>query len=187
MITRPLNFLIVEDRLTDAALIQRQIEKCAETAEVHITDNLLGFRHALKTFIPDFVFTDFDLVGFTGIDVMHNLKEIYPNTPVIVITGTLNNEELAANTILSGAQGFLLKDNINQLHQKLEPILESLLEEQDRTFQKLHREREQREKIDRLHAILKNAAHVDEKDQKSVDYYKKLLSEISENLPNAIK
>ncbi|MGB3591130.1 MAG: response regulator [Nonlabens sp.] len=187
MITTPLKFLLIEDRLTDAALIQRQIEKCVENCEITITDNLLSFRHALKTFIPDFVFTDYDLVGFTGIDVINNLREIYPNTPVIVITGTLNNEELAASTIIKGADAFLLKKDINNLAKRLEPILNSILDSQKRLFAKLDREREERENINRIHAILKNAAQVKPGDQKSVDYYEKLLSEISENIQSVMK
>lgn len=55
MITQPLKILVVEDQVTDAALIQRQIRKCVEDVEITVTDNLLSFRHALKTFIPDFV------------------------------------------------------------------------------------------------------------------------------------
>jgi CheY-like chemotaxis protein len=187
MIKKSLKFLLVEDRLTDAALIQRQIEKFVEDPEIHITDNLLGFRHALKTFIPDFVFTDFDLVGFNGIDVMQNLREIYPNTPVLIITGTLNDEELVARTILKGADAFLLKSDISNLHLRLEPILTEILDKQDLFFEKLKKERDQREKIERLHAILKNAAHANEGDTRSAEYYEKLLSEISDNLPSAMK
>ena len=183
MITQPLKILVVEDQVTDAALIQRQIRKCVEDVEITVTDNLLSFRHALKTFIPDFVFTDYELIGFTGLDVIQNLKEIYPNTPAIVITGTLNDEELAANIIRQGASAFLLKTNINSLNTRMEPILHELLESQKRTFAKLETQRKEREQLDRIHAILKTASTNDEDDGKTKEYYQKLISEIEENLP----
>ena len=95
MITKKINILMVEDSITDASLIQRQINKCVEDTEIRLVDDLLKFRHALKTFVPDFVISDYQLVGFNALDVINDLNIIYPKTPVIIITGTLNNEELA--------------------------------------------------------------------------------------------
>ena len=188
MITQPLKILVVEDQVTDAALIQRQIRKCVEEVEITITDNLLSFRHALKTFIPDFVFTDFQMVGFNGFEVMEQLHEIYPNIPVVVISGTLNDEELVARIINKGASAFLLKSNISDLHSRLEPIITEVLEKQQRLFMKLERQREEREKIERIHAILKTATKDEAShDEKTKEYYEKLISEISDNLPNVIK
>lgn len=187
MITKPIKILLVEDQVTDAALIQRQIQKIASNSEIVLTDNLLSFRHALKTFIPDFVFTDFNMVGFTGIDVINNLKEIYPNIPVIVITGTLNNEELAADIVLKGAQGYLLKSQISTLHERLEPILIDLLEKQKKLFSRLESERLARENLNRIHAIIKSATSVSGEDGQTKEYYNKLLSKIADHLPSLMR
>ncbi|WP_124978924.1 response regulator [Nonlabens xiamenensis] len=187
MIDQHLKFLLVEDEITDAVLIQRQIEKCVAGTEIRVTDKLLSFRHALKTFIPDIVMTDYDLVGFNGIDVINNLEEVYPNTPVIVCTGTLNSEELAANIILKGAAGFLLKSDINNLHKRLEPILKEVLNNKKKIFARLEKERQQREELNRIHTILKNAASADEQDEKTKEYYQKALTEIADRLPSIMK
>lgn len=187
MITKPLRILLIEDEITDAALIQRQVHKCVQDCQMKVTDNLISFRHALKTFIPDIVFTDYDLVSFTGIDVIENMKEIYPNVPIIIITGTLNDEELAANSITKGASGYLLKNDINNLHKKLQPMIEDLLASQARLFAKLEKERREREQLQKIHAILKNAASVKDEDYKTKHYYEKLLAEISDNLPSILK
>ena len=188
MIIQPLKILLVEDQVTDAALVQRQIRKCVEKVEITITDNLLSFRHALKTFIPDFVFTDFQMVGFNAFELIEQLHEIYPNIPVMVISGTLNNEELSARLINKGASAFLLKSNINGLHTRLEPILTEILDNQKRYFEGLERQREERQKIERIHAILKTASRDEAShDEKTKEYYEKLIGEISDNLPNVIK
>ncbi|WP_164549865.1 response regulator [Nonlabens ponticola] len=187
MIDKKLKILIVEDSITDAALIQRQVRKTISDPEIVMCDSILKVRHALKTFIPDFVFTDYALVGFTGMDVIENVKDIYPAVPIVMITGTLNDEELAANAVLKGASAYLLKNDINNLHEKLEPILERLIVEKSRLFDKLERERQEREKLEEIHSLLKEAAMADDKQETTQEYYTKLLSNIGDRLKTIIK
>lgn len=186
MITKKINILMVEDSITDASLIQRQINKCVEDADIRLVDDLLKFRHALKTFVPDFVISDYQLVGFNALDVINDLNIIYPKTPVIIITGTLNNEELAADSILNGAAAFLLKNDINNLYKKLEPIFDHLIDKNDKELKRLEKKRIEREKLEEIHATLKNAAKLDLTDENVSTYYEKLIGNISENIKSLL-
>ncbi len=60
----------------------------------------------------DVVLTDLNLTGFTGIDVLKFVKKNYPETSVIVLTGT-GTEELAVEALKAGADDYLTKKKIN--------------------------------------------------------------------------
>ena len=127
MINTSLNILLVEDNETDAALIQRQIKKAVKSPKIEVTDNLEGSKDLLVNFAPDVVLSDYNLPTCTGLDVMNQVKDYDENIAFIFITGTINDEELAANTILSGASGYILKKHMNELAEKLEPLLKKVV------------------------------------------------------------
>lgn len=127
MIREKIKILLVEDNLTDAKLIKRQIHKIAEQPEIKHITHYSDLASTLEESKPDLVLSDYNLQGYTGMDVLIYVNKIYPSLPLIFVTGTVNDEELAANTILSGASGFILKNKINLIHEKLLPHFEKIL------------------------------------------------------------
>ncbi len=127
MINTSLRILLVEDQETDAALIKRQINKIINYPQIEVTDNIEECREHLINFAPDVVLSDYNLPTCTGLDVMETVKEYDENIAFIFITGTINDEELAANTILNGASGYILKKHMNNLGEKLEPLLKKVV------------------------------------------------------------
>jgi len=123
MINTPLRILLVEDFKTDADLIIFHLHKIVKNLEVKLVDNLKDFKTEMNVFIPDLVLSDYNLPTCSGLDVLNLLKQGYSNTPLIFITGTLESEEMAANTILAGASGFILKKNMSNLQDKLKPLI----------------------------------------------------------------
>ena len=142
MIDTPLRILIVEDLVSDAFLVQKQIKKFCTNVEISISDKELSLAVALKQFLPDIVISDFNLEGFTGFDVIKQVKAFNKEMPVIIITGNLNNEEKAAELIMSGASGFFLKENLLNLQQKLLPLFEKFISEKQELIKRLERQRE---------------------------------------------
>lgn len=117
----------MEDLESDAVLIKRQIHKVVENPQIEVTDSLAGCRDLLVNFAPDLVLSDYNLPDFTGLDVLELVKNFDESIDFIFITGTINDEELAANTILNGASGYILKKHMNNLAEKLEPFLKKAL------------------------------------------------------------
>ena len=74
-IPKYLNFLVVEDLVSDSFLLQRQLKKLSSDPEVRFVDSKLSLINALKTYIPDFVLTDFNLIGMDAFDVIKIVKE----------------------------------------------------------------------------------------------------------------
>ncbi len=142
MITTSLKILLVEDYPTDADLISISLQKIIENPEIKVVDNLEDCKQALQDFVPDVVISDYNLPTCDGLDILKLTKSIDADIPLIFITGTIDDDELAANTILSGASGFVLKKHMNSMDEKLKPLLKKLV------FNMIERE-ELREKIRR--------------------------------------
>src|SRR5690554_5386505 len=136
-----LHFLIVEDLVSDSFLLQRQIKKISKNPEIRFVDSELGLINALKSFIPDILITDFNLMGMDAFDVIRIAKEYNPKIPVIVITGHLKNEIDRERLIENGAEGFFLKEPINSLNDRLTPLFQSIFEKNKFDLEGLHRER----------------------------------------------
>ena len=115
--------LLLEDSKTDQVLIKRQVLQFSPTSLIVIANDRSSFLEKLEWTTPDIILSDFDLLDFNGLEALLHVKEFYPNIPFVFITGALNDEEKAAETILKGASGYLLKNNMNQLPMLMEQVL----------------------------------------------------------------
>ncbi len=127
MITIPLRILLVEDNQTDVLLIKRKISKVVESPEIELVEDLEACRHAMANFVPDLVISDYNLPTCTGLEVFQLCQNIDSDLPFIFITGTIDDEELAADTVLSGATGFILKKHMKELDRFLKPMLKRIV------------------------------------------------------------
>lgn len=140
-----LHFLLVEDLVSDSFLLQRQLKKISDDPEIRFVDSELSLINALKTYIPDFLITDFNLVGMNAFDVVRIAKEYNSKIPVIVITAHLKYESDKEELIKAGAAGFFLKEPVNTLNERLTPLFKKLLEENVEDREVLDRERKRYE------------------------------------------
>ncbi len=122
MIKSLAKILILEDMPTDVELIKRQIKRVASDTLFAVAKSRSEFLEKLEWFDPDLILADYRLPDTNGLEVLLYVKEHRPEIPFLFITGTLNDEEKVAETILKGASGYLLKDNLNKLPSKLEEI-----------------------------------------------------------------
>ncbi|MEH6408074.1 MAG: response regulator [Leeuwenhoekiella sp.] len=127
MIDDKIKILLVEDNPTDVVLIKRQIVKVLTQPSIEVANTLQEVEEAFSRNAPDIILCDYNLPGFNGLDVLELVNSIGPETLFIFLTGTINDEELAANTILSGASGYILKKNMQILHKKLEPFFNAVV------------------------------------------------------------
>ncbi len=121
-----LHILLVEDTTSDAELIKRQIHKIDKDIQTQVVDNLSDLKVLIATFNPQIILSDYNLPTCTGMDVLRVAREKSPSATFIFLTGTLEDEELAAETILNGADGFILKKHMNNLATKLTPFIEEV-------------------------------------------------------------
>jgi PAS domain S-box-containing protein len=108
------NILLLEDNKNDAELIYWKIKNSKlDFKWTHVSD-LIEFVEILDILKPDIVLSDYNLVGFTGIDALEIVKQKCPLLPFVIVTGNLD-EETAAESIKSGAWDYVLKDRLSRL------------------------------------------------------------------------
>jgi DNA-binding NarL/FixJ family response regulator len=58
---------------------------------------------------PDLVLMDVRMEGMDGVNATRRLREVCPDTPVLILTG-FGEDEILVKAVEAGARGFLLKD-----------------------------------------------------------------------------
>jgi two-component system cell cycle sensor histidine kinase/response regulator CckA len=109
-----LRILLVEDVESDAELMQRELRKANIACTSLRVQTEVELRHALHHFQPDVVLSDHSLPHFTGQDALRVVQTERPQTPVVIVTGSLD-EETAADYIKGGAVDYVVKERLHRL------------------------------------------------------------------------
>ncbi|MFH2218485.1 MAG: PAS domain S-box protein [Pseudomonadota bacterium] len=130
--------LILDDIPADAELMQYELRKSGIDFESKYVDERATFLKALKDFSPDIVLSDFSMPRFTGLEALELVKELYPAIPLIIVTGSMN-EETAVACMKTGAADYVLKENLIRLGSSVAGVLEmaSLKREKEKAQKKL--------------------------------------------------
>ena len=128
---KTLNILLVEDSPLDAELIEAYLMDggldfsllCVETRE--------DFAAALEKNCYDIILADYMLPGFNGIAALSIARATCPGVPFIFVSATLG-EEVAIETLKSGATDYVLKRRLMRLVPSIERALREVQERIDR-------------------------------------------------------
>jgi two-component sensor histidine kinase len=112
--TELLRVLQIEDSLSDAALIERTLLKAGYTVYSERVMNAPEMKAALAKRPWDLIIADYRLPEFDAPAALSLLHESGYDIPFIVVSGAIG-EELAVAIMKSGAQDYLLKDNLVRL------------------------------------------------------------------------
>lgn len=113
-VEQPLNILIVEDLPSDAELIEREIKGVLSEYIIRRVETRGEFVDALRDFAPDLILADYTLPSFDGLTALNLAQTHAPETPFILVTGSVN-EETAVACMKAGAWDYVLKDHIRRL------------------------------------------------------------------------
>jgi signal transduction histidine kinase len=92
-------------------------------ADFRRVDDLQAFEAALSE--PwDAILSDYNLPGFTGLDVLARFRETGLVLPFILVSGEIG-EDMAVEAMRSGASDYLLKQNLARLAPALERAIEA--------------------------------------------------------------
>ena len=118
-----LHVLLVEDRAVDAELVQRELRRAGIACRTRRVDTDDAFRSELRDFAPDLVLADYSIPGFGGMEALEILQREAPLVPLIVVTGSID-EETAAECIKAGAADYVLKTRLVRLGPAVRSALE---------------------------------------------------------------
>ncbi len=128
-----IHVLCVDDSPYDRELIRRALEKGEEGFTITEASDRQTFESRLAAVECDVVLTDFNILGFEGLEVIKIVQERLPGTPVIVITGT-GSEEIAVKALKQGAADYVIKtpSHIAQLPLTIRRVLGARRSETER-------------------------------------------------------
>lgn len=173
-----LKVLILEDLATDIALIKRQVLKAYPKTVFTVCTNRDEFIEKTGWFVPDIVLSDYSMPDYNGLEAMLYIKEKHPEVPFIIVTGTLNNEEKAADAILNGASGYVLKDNLNNLSERLPEYVEAGIQRKKQVEEQKEKRRKNRILMQKVMELVHSKQDNDPANEEIIA----ILSEINENL-----
>ena len=168
----------MEDNEADVLITRRSLQKLIESPIIEVVEDLSSCRDKLINFVPDVIISDYNLPTCTGLEVMQLVQEKSPGLPFIFLTGTVHDEELAANTILAGASGYILKKHMNNLEEKLKPLLNKVVFKMDEKEAVRERLRENKIAINQIYDYLDHL-NADNREQK--ENLKKIKGTIRDN------
>jgi DNA-binding NtrC family response regulator len=131
MVTGNLKILILEDNLSDADLLERELKKNGIRFISEIVQTRESFENALETFYPDIILSDYSLPSFDGVTAFNIKQEKSPDIPFIIVSGTIG-EERSIELIKSGITDYALKDKLFSLTPKISRALKDAEERKEK-------------------------------------------------------
>jgi two-component system cell cycle sensor histidine kinase/response regulator CckA len=111
---KPLRLLIADDDPNDLALCLRELRKSEISFHAETVTKRDDFIEKLRNLPVDIVLSDYRMKDWTGMDALALVKEICPDVPFILVTGTLG-DDLAVQCIQRGVADYVLKEQLARL------------------------------------------------------------------------
>jgi PAS domain S-box-containing protein len=112
--TRPLRVLHLEDSPRDAAMVRHKLEVAGVSCDILLVNSKDRFEASLTQGSFDLILSDYTLPGYDGVTALKHAQETQPDVPVILISGTVGEEE-AVKCLHIGATDYLLKQHLDRL------------------------------------------------------------------------
>ncbi|MBC8458031.1 MAG: response regulator, partial [Deltaproteobacteria bacterium] len=153
-----LRILILEDVPTDAKLVERAVRNAGITFTSRLVYTRDDFLKQLEDFSPDLILSDYSMPQFTGMEALALVNERFPTIPVIIVTGSVN-EETAVECLKNGAVDYVIKENLTRLGPAVEGALKNkrIKEEKERAEESL---RENEEKYRSMMESMKDPIYI---------------------------
>jgi PAS domain S-box-containing protein len=113
----------VEDLPSDVELAERELHKNGLAFTGTCVDNAEGLEKALRNLNPNIVISDYSMPAFDGMSALRIVKEFNPETPFLVLTGSMN-EEIAVECMKAGACDYVIKEHLSRLPYAIQVALE---------------------------------------------------------------
>ncbi len=157
---RELRILLLEDNAPHAELVEHFLRESGLRFVVTRVETREGFIEQIEQHPPDMILSDYALPSFDGYAALAIAKEKVPATPFIFVTGTMG-EEVAIETLKSGATDYVLKTRLARLG----PAVQRALRESAERRERQHAEDKLRRSLDQLRALTTYLQYVREEER----------------------
>jgi len=128
--SKPVKILVVDDEHDVEILFKQQFRREIRSGDLELVFAFSGSEalRLLETADPPeimYMFSDINMPGMTGLELLDSVKQRYPNINVSMISA-YGDDENYQNAIQSGAKEFFTKPiNFDQLRNEIRNYLES--------------------------------------------------------------
>lgn len=117
-----IRFLHIEDDIQDAEMVEAELRKRWPDCDYFLIINERELIEKLAEQHFDFVLADYSLPDYDGLTALSYVKEHFPLTNFIFVTGTMGEED-AIDSLKSGASDYILKMRLTKLVPAIERCL----------------------------------------------------------------
>lgn len=151
--SKPVHILHIEDSAFDRELVRDALEIEDGGFTIDQAGSHAEFEAALERDGFDLVLSDFNILGFEGLQVIEAVHARHPGVPVIMITGT-GSEEIAVQSLQRGAADYVIKTP--QHIQRLPNTIRAVLEREQQRRENAAAQEEARYTAQKLRNIFEN-------------------------------
>ncbi|MFC2079425.1 diguanylate cyclase [Candidatus Bipolaricaulota bacterium] len=108
---KPIRMLLVEDNPDDAVIVKRLLGGSEYVGELTVVSRIRDSVRLIDDGLVDMVLLDLSLPDSTDLRGLHRLRAHAPEIPIIILTG-LSDLGMAEQAVRSGAQDYLIKDQL---------------------------------------------------------------------------
>src|ERR1041385_5025063 len=148
LVKNEIHILMLEDDATDAELTRFALRKGGLNFSMSRVETRADYIAELEQRPPALILSDYSLPGFNGHDALALAQEKRPETPFIFVTGTMG-EEVAIETLKSGATDYVLKTRLSRLI----PAVHRALREARERAERRHAQEKLRQSHEQLRAL----------------------------------
>jgi len=109
-----IRILHLEDSVLDAELVAEHLRRGGAACDITHVTRESEFRAALESGAFDVIICDYNMPGYDGLSALKLARDRSPDTPVLLVSGSLGEEE-AVRSLQAGASDYLLKDRLQRL------------------------------------------------------------------------
>jgi two-component system, cell cycle sensor histidine kinase and response regulator CckA len=147
-----LSILLLEDDPSSIRLFTRKVQSAPVEIVVKEARNRDTFTRELELSKFDCIVIDYAVPDISGIEALRLIKEMSPDTPTIIYTGSVG-EEKAVECMKEGASEFLLKTNSI----RLVPAILSVVNQKREHEARLHAEEAQKQSEARFRSLAESS------------------------------
>jgi len=122
-VERRLRILHLEDSECDAELVSEFLRSDGIDAEITHTNEKARYLSALEQSGYDVILCDHNIPGYDGLSALRHARERQSGVPVIVVSGSIGEEE-AVRCLEAGAADYLLKDRLQRLSSAVRRVVD---------------------------------------------------------------
>jgi signal transduction histidine kinase len=129
--TARIKILHLEDDPRDAELVKAALDSEGFDSQICVVNARNDFIRETETGNYNIILSDYSLPAFDGLSALEISKERFPDVPFIFVSGKMG-EELAIETLKSGATDYVLKNRLSRLAPSVRRALKEASERQAR-------------------------------------------------------